>query len=269
MPYIAVGATAVGTGLSIAGNEESQSAMNAARANEVAQQAALQKQSNAVFQNSLSQSTPQTAQRQMQQGTAARANAWQNLQNATTPIATALPTAADGATTTTSSGASSPTSSAAQRATTAGDTWNSLLANAAAKEGGYSDWENQQNIKNANAAQKLSVLNNFSQGDAALLPTELQVASQAGDGLSGWGSIVSSLGSLAGYANKAGLFSQTPSAAMAPAGGAAFGEPALSSSAAGQNFADSLVNGNYAGSILSNIRLTPAQASGWSDPYND
>src|SRR5271169_6672287 len=92
LPFIALGATAAGTGLSIAGNEESQSAMNAARANEVNQQAALQKQSNAIFQNSLAQSTPQTAQQQMQQGQAARTNAWQTLQDATTPVASALPT---------------------------------------------------------------------------------------------------------------------------------------------------------------------------------
>ncbi len=224
LPYIALGASAAGTGLSIAGNEASQSAMNAARANEVNQQAALQKQSNAIFANSLAQSTPKTAQQQMQQGQAARTNAWQGLQDATTPVASALPTAtgstagsSPGGGTSTGSSAT-PIGGATRRAASAGNSWNTLLANAAAREGSYGDWQNQQAIKNANAAQQLGVVNNFSQGDAALLPTELQVASQAGDSLSGWGNIVSSLGSLAGYANKSGIFgSATPAG---PANGA-------------------------------------------------
>lgn len=213
LPALAAIGTVAGAGLSIAGNIESQNAMNAARANATNQQAQLQKQSNAIFQNSLAQSTPAVAQQQMQQGQAARTNAWQNLQDATTPTASALPASG---TTTSSPGASgtsgSPTSGASQRAASAGNTWNALNAKSAATEGSYGDWQNQQAIKNANTAQKLGVVNNFSQGDAALLPTELQVASQKGDALSGWGSIVSSLGSLAGYANKFGSFGQ-PSAA--------------------------------------------------------
>ena len=210
LPAIAAIGTVAGTALSIAGNVKSQNAMNAARANETNQQAQIQKQSNAIFKNSLAQSTPNTAQQQMQAGQAARTNAWQNLQDATTPTASALP-ATSGTTTsgTGSSGSatsSSPTSGAGQRAASAGNTWNALNAKSAATEGSYGDWQNQQAIKNASAAQQLGVQNNFSQGDAALLPTELDVASHQGDALSGWGSIVSSLGNLAGYANKFGSF---------------------------------------------------------------
>ncbi len=196
LPYIAVGASAAGTGLSLAANAQEQSAINAARANEVNQQRALQNQANAIFQNSLAQSTPATAQQQLQQGAAARNSAFQDLQSAITPVASALPTANAGA------NANTPTAGAQQRATSAGDTWNSLLARANATEGSYGDWQNQQAIKNADTAQKLGVINNFSAGDASLLPTELQVASQAGDSLGGWGSILSSLGNLAGYAGK-------------------------------------------------------------------
>ena len=246
LPYIALGASAAGTGLSIAGNEASQSAMNAARANEVNQQAALQKQSNAIFQNSLAQSTPQTAQQQMQQGQAARTNAWQGLQDATTPVASALPTTTSGSTTgssttgggTSTGAAGTPTSGASARAASAGNSWNTLLANAAAREGSYGDWQNQQAIKNANAAQQLGVVNNFSQGDAALLPTELQVASQAGDSLSGWGNIVSSLGSLAGYANKSGIFGGT-TPAVTPADAAS-----VSNWGNGSGLYDSIASGS-------------------------
>lgn len=205
LPAIAAIGTVAGTALSIAGNVKSQNAMNAARASETNQQAQLQKQSNAIFRNSLAQSTPNTAQQQMQAGQAARTNAWQNLQDATTPTASALPATSG---TATSGAGTSSTGAAGQRATSAGNTWNALNAKSAATEGSYGDWQNQQAIKNANAAQQLGVQNNFSQGDAALLPTELEVASHKGDALSGWGSIVSSLGSLAGYANKFGNFNQ-------------------------------------------------------------
>jgi hypothetical protein len=188
----------VGTGLQMAGNAQAQSAMNKARADEVAQQAALQNQSNAVFQKSLAGSTPATAAQQMGQGQAARTTAWQTLNNATQPVASALPATTDTA-----------TSGAQKRASSAANTWNELNANAAAKEGSYGDWENQQNIKNENAAQQLGVYNNFSAGDAALLPTELQVASTKGDALSGWGSIVSMLGRVAGAASAGGVFGGT------------------------------------------------------------
>ena len=190
----------VGTGMSIAGNAQSQSAMNAARANETAQQAKIQKASNALVQKSIAGSTPQDAAAEMAQGQNARNSAWSSLNSATAPVASALPpTSPD-----------SPTGRAAARTSTAADAWNRLTANAAAKEGSYGDWQNQQGIKNADTSQQLAVQNNFSQGDANLLPLEMQVASQKGGALSGWGSIVSSLGALAGVAGATGAFSSAP-----------------------------------------------------------
>jgi hypothetical protein len=198
----------------MAGNAKAQAAMTAARANEVNQQAGLQQQSNAIFQKSLAGSTPATAAQQMQEGQAQRNNAWQALQTASAPVASALPATSD---------PNSPTAQAKARAGTAANAWNTLNANAAAKEGSYGDWQNQQAIKNANAAQQLGVINNFSAGDASLLPTELQVASQAGDKLSGWGSVVGMLGNLTSLASKAGTFG-TPSPAV-PQGAASWANP--------------------------------------------
>lgn len=195
LPLIGLGATVIGTGLQMAGNAKAQAAMNAARASEVAQQQKLQQQSNSIFAKSLAGSTPATAAQQMQQGQAARTTAWQDLNKSTQPIASALPAVTDTA-----------TGGASRRASGAANTWNTLNANAQAKMGSYGDWQNQQAIKNADVAQRLGVINNFSAGDAALLPTELQVASQSGDQLSGWGSVVSMLGGLAGMAGKGGLF---------------------------------------------------------------
>ena len=179
---VGTGMSLAGTGMQIAGNSESQSAMNKARANSVAQQAALQKQSNDIAQKSIAGSAPQIAQQQVDQGAAARTNLAKTLQQAAAPIATAAPATG---------------SAGAGKAGAAGNAWTNLVTGNQAKAGGYQDWQNQQAIKNADAGQKIGILNNFSQGDAALLPIEMQVASQKGDKLSGWGSLVSALGSVA------------------------------------------------------------------------
>ena len=196
LALVGLGLTAGGAAMSIAGNAKSQSAINAARSNEVAQQSAIQQKSNAIFQNSLAQSTPAVAAQQMAQGQNQRQSIWNTLQSASTPVASALP----------ATGTTTATGKANARATTAGNALNTMNEAASAREGSYGDWENQQAIKNADAAQELGVQNNFSQGDAALLPTELSVASQAGDKLGAWGSIVSSLGQLAGVAGATGAF---------------------------------------------------------------
>ena len=205
MPLLSVAAIAlplIGTGLEMAGNAQSQSAMNQARANEVAQQAALQKKNDALLQTSMSASTPATAANQMQTGQNSRNSIWSSLQGATVPEASALPATG-----------STPTTAAQKRAGGAAATWNQLNANAAAKEGSYGDWQNQLAINNSDTAAKMGTNANFAQQDAALLPTELQVASQAGDQLSGWGTILGALGGLAGAAGKSGMFASNPSVA--------------------------------------------------------
>ncbi|MDE2101773.1 MAG: hypothetical protein KGL39_31290 [Patescibacteria group bacterium] len=205
LALLGLGLGAVGTGLNIAGNSEDAAAMAKVRADFTRKQALLQQQSNDIFQNSLKGSTPAIAGQQMQAGQNARTSMWNQLQSATTPVASALP----------ATGAASPTSKAAARATTAGNVFNTMNEGASAREGSYGDWENQQAIKNADAAQKLGVVTNFASGNSNLLPTELQVASQAGSKLSGWGSIVSSLGALTGLAGASGAFGGAAGAADA------------------------------------------------------
>ena len=211
LALLGLGLGVVGTGLNLAGNAQDASAIAATRAQFAAKQAALQQQSNAIFQNSLKDSTVDKAQTQMQTGQNARTSIWNQLQNATTPIASALP----------ASGSTTATGNAAARASSAGSVFNTMADTAQAREGSYEDWQNQQAIKNADASQRLGVINNFSQGDANLEPVELQVASQAGSKLSGWGSIVSSLGSLAGIAGASGAFGGATSAASNSANAAA------------------------------------------------
>lgn len=169
------------TALSIAGNAKEQAAINAARSNEVAAQAGLQQRSNAIANQSIAKSTAPVARGQIDAGAAQRTALYNVLQKASVPIAAANPV----------SGAGSA------RSAGTGTAWSNLVAGNQAQAGGYSDWENQQNIKNADASQKLGIINSFSRGTAGLLPIQLQVAGQAGDQLSGWGSIVGALGSAA------------------------------------------------------------------------
>ena len=212
MPLALIGMAAMtaGTAMQIAGNAKSQSAMNSVRAQESAKQADLQRQSSALFQKSLAGSTPQVAADQMAAGAANRSNIWQGLQSASTPVASALP-----ATPTTGTA----TAKASKRTGSATSAWNNLTQGAAAREGSYSDWQTKQAIKNADTAQNLGVINNFSQGDAALMPIEMKVASEQGDKLSGWGSIMQSIGMLTGMAGATGAFG----GAAAPPTGAQMG----------------------------------------------
>ena len=213
-----------GAGLGVAGQQKSQQALSAARSQATAKQATLQANSNAIFKKSLAGSTPEVAQQEMAKGEASRMSAWNDLKTATTPIAAALP-----ATTTTTN----PGKEAQAQSGGAASAWKKLNARAAARTGSYSDWQNQQAIKNANASQKLETQNNFARGDANLLPLELSVAGEAGDKLSGWGSMVSALGSVAGAAggmaggaagaakgaSNAGSIANTPSVYAPLAGG--------------------------------------------------
>jgi hypothetical protein len=190
----ALGLTAVGTGMGIAGNAQSQDAMNRTRAGAVAKQSNLNTQAQKIAQGNIDQNTLDQANADMNKGQTARQTAWDTLQKNTVPIASALP-----ATTGTGTG------TAAARAGGAAQTWNQLNAGAKAREGAYGDWQTQQAVRDSNTAQKLGVVNNFAQGDARVLPIEMEVASHSGDQLSGWGQIVSSLGMLTGLAGMAGL----------------------------------------------------------------
>lgn len=199
LPYVALAATAVGTGLDIAGNAESQAAENKTRSQENAQQQALQNKASQVTATNVQASSPANVNKELSAGAGNRENAWEGLNQITTPVASALP--ATGA-------PASPTANAEKVSNSAGNTWNNLVSGNAAKMGSYSDLATEQGIQDQNTAEQLGEINNFSQGDAGLLPLEMDVASQRGGPLSGWGSIVSSLGNLVGLANAAGAFGQ-------------------------------------------------------------
>lgn len=194
MPLAALGlaATAIGTGLSIAGNETSKSAMEGARARQVSQQADLQRKNSALFSANLAKSGAGTADQEMATGKQARENIWNQLQDASSPVASALPANQTG-----------PTAAAKKQAGGAASTWNNIVSGAKAKVASVGDWETNQANRNADTSARLGVNNDFSRADANLLPLELQVAESKGDGLRTWGSIVGALGSIAGSAGSA------------------------------------------------------------------
>ena len=163
-------------------NAKDQAAMNAARNYEAAQQAGIQQQANQITQGNITQATPQTAAKETAAGAANRNATFDALRTGTAQAGAALP----------------PTGAGGARAGASGTAWGSLVGNNAAKAGGYADWEQEQAIKDAQAGQKLGILNSFAGGDARLLPTRLAVASQSANTLSAWGNIVSMIGNSVG-----------------------------------------------------------------------
>ncbi len=159
-----------------------------------------------MFNDSLSKSTPANASAEMAKGKQERMSVWNDLKSATTPIASALP-----ATQTTTN---NPTGAARAQSSGGAAAWNNLNANAKATEGSYQDWNTAQAIKNADASRNLATINNFAGANASLLPTELGVATEAGDQLSGWGSIVTALGNISGAAG--GAFGSSAKAGVTP-----------------------------------------------------
>lgn len=206
MPLLLAGlaATAVGTGMTIAGNAQDQSAINDARSQEAMRQQQLQKQATSVFQNSLAQNSAPTTALNINQGASARTALASALKTATQPVVTALP--ATNANTYAVTGAGGqPVDNSAARANIAGNAWSNVVNSAQNKLGGYGDAFTKQGIANAQAGNRLGVISNKAQGWANILPTEIAAASHSGDPLTGWGQIVSALGSVASLGGASGL----------------------------------------------------------------
>jgi hypothetical protein len=183
-------ATMAGTGMQIAGNMQDKSALSAERARESQQQAGFQSKAQGDVNASLAQSTPAVQQQQSQAGAANRLSMYQGLKSAGAPLT--APT--DTPTSNTIIGG--PSARAATVAGSAGGAWQDLAANAQAREGGRSDWQTQQGVKNAVTMGKLGAIGTEASDAASIYPIEQQVAMQKGDPLNGWGSLLSTLGGL-------------------------------------------------------------------------
>ncbi len=177
--------------MQIAGNMQDKSALASERARETMQQSGFQSKALGDVNASLAQSTPAVAQAQQQGGTANRLSMFQALKSAGAPLT---------APTTTPTGnaiiGGGPSAQASTVAGGASNAWQNLMAGAQAREGGMSDWENQQGVKNALTMGKLGAIGTQASDAASIYPIEQQVAMQKGDPLNGWGSLLSMLGGL-------------------------------------------------------------------------
>ena len=197
LAIVGIAASAAGTGMQIAGNEKAKRAIEERKGKYNAKQAALEKKNAELANNAIAGSGADVARKEMEAGRTGRNKIWESINQQAQPVAQALPAVSGGA------------SEARGRA--AGNAWSRLNTNAASTVGSMADWQTQQAIENADTAREIGMNNNFAQGNTRLLPTQLEVASQAGDRLSGWGQIVKSLGGIASMAG----------GAMGGAGGAA------------------------------------------------
>ena len=177
-------AALAGTGMQVEGSQESKSAENDVVSQQLAQQAAYQKQGQGVFEQSLAQSTPQVAQKQMQQGTQNALGEYNKLQ--------AVPMTAS------SAALPSSTTPGAQRANTASQALISNSQQAAAPLQGYNEYALQQRLKDLSANSQLGQISDFSRASASTMPAQMQDAQSEGQGLSGLGSLLGTVGGLMG-----------------------------------------------------------------------
>ena len=207
-------AALIGMGLQIAGNEKSKEALASERGMEVRQQAEFQSRALGDVNASLAQSTPAVEQAQSQGGAANRLSMYQGLKSAGAPLTAPTDTATGNAIV-----GGSPSSRATAIAGGASNAWQNLAASAQAREGGQSDWQTQQGVKNAATMGKLGAIGSEASNAASIYPLEQQVALQKGDQLNGWGQLLSTLGGLSMMG--AGSIGSGAGAAATPAMGSA------------------------------------------------
>lgn len=185
-----LGLAAAGTGLSVAGAQQSQSAMNDKAKAELINQQGYSQRSKAAFDNSVTQATPDVAKKNIDTGAASSLANYINLQQ--------QPTGSQG------SSYTDPVTQAKTSATIG----QSNQARSALQ--GYSTWAMDDYLKNLAVKQQQSIIGQEAGLSAGVLPLELQQASQAGAGLQAGGSALSSLGSLAGLYGVYGGLNKTP-----------------------------------------------------------
>lgn len=181
MMAVGMGLAAAGAGMQIAGARKSERAMERSIEGEIKRQRGYRDEAMQAYQQSLEQSGAGVAQQQIGQGEATRAAAYKRLEQI--PLGTPSNTQA-------------PIES-----TTAGKVAGKKeqnIAGAQASFMGLSEWQLQQLIKNMRARQRLGLIGTVSADSASVNPYEVQHASQAGDTLSGIGSLLGTAGSLVG-----------------------------------------------------------------------
>lgn len=191
-PALLVGlaATAAGTGMSIAGNEESKAAMERARGDELQRQQQFRKEGQKRFDASMKEAGADRAKEDIEKAADTRQAAYQQMAQAPQGV-TAPNVAPQG-----DRVVASPESGAQQRAEAANNAWSNLTSRAQAKLGAVGDWGLQRNIENKRANQDLALIANKSRGSLNVLPFEMDKASHEGDTLRTLGTVATALGSI-------------------------------------------------------------------------
>lgn len=243
-PLLALGllGSVAGTGMQIAGNQEDQSALANARALEQKQQSVFQQKAAGLVNQSLPQSSEPVEQNQINQGGQNRYNAFKALQSSVVPLVAPNTAPATGNKVVTDS----PTGAATARSNASGGAFSDLQARSQGQLGGIGDMQNEQNIKNSGVMGQLGEIGTAAGDQASIYPIEQQVALTQGDRLNGWGSLLSSLGSLAMLGGAVGLGKTAATAASA------------SASASG------IFSGGTAIAPLGTLGSTFVPANGWS-----
>lgn len=174
-----------GTGFQIAGAKKSQKAADSAYSAEMQRQKVLRDQSQAVLGTSQGQMTPESVMSKTKAG-AERHKAGYD-------AAEGVPLAASAATAPLQRSATTVNTNREQARQESSDTRRAGLM-------GYSEWELQRAIENLLNNQQLGLTQNFAQGSNSVLPLELQAAQRAGEGLTGFGSLLSTAGMMTGLA---------------------------------------------------------------------
>lgn len=197
----ALAASALGTGLSMTASSEESSAANQAAQNEVALQDQFAKQGKNVFEQSLSQSTPQAVKSQMQQG---QQEALQNY--AQLAQQGGLP----GQGLSQPANASAEQSQATENAIVGGKVGQGQQASSALQ--GYGASDVAQWLKDLQAKTQLNQIGTFAQQNENTLPLQLQQAMSSQSTLAGIGSLLSSVGGLGSLYGAVNSTPSTPSA---------------------------------------------------------
>lgn len=184
---------AAGAGAKEYGNIQSTNAMNSKVAQEMGRQKGYQGQANSVFQNSLSQSTPQSVGQQLGQG--------QQLAMQATRNATNVPFG--------SSQAPLPSNLGALAQQQLGATLQNNNQNNAALQG-YSNIGLQQGLKDQLAQSQLGLVNTNAGRSASVLPYELQQAQGVGAPWEGAGSLLSAAGMVTGLSGLGAVPASAP-----------------------------------------------------------
>lgn len=179
-------ASLIGTGASVASSQIEKGNMNDAAKAELMRQQDYAKQGQNVFEQSLSQSTPDAVKSQMDKGSQQALQEYTKLQNGNQ-----LPQLANANAQINPSKQYNATEDTLVGAKTgASNTANAVLQ-------GYNSSDVLQGIKNLQARSQLGQIGSFSNASSSVLPLELQAAQGSASGLAGIGSLLQSSGGLA------------------------------------------------------------------------